>query len=818
MKRCYFLILLCLHLVSPTFGELSIKEKIEGRSRPSIFAAWANWFVNKPDMPYAEMTAAHDLFWSPSFGLRFQRTGTDVQLAGDSIEARRQRDELLELNPNIICLLQINMRGADPNSWHLKELYDGDDFPFIVENGELVLGSPPEEYTDILIDFTHPTTKKIIINQVIAVANTGLWDGVLFDFWNEKGVVLGGYRTYEAEQQARIDILKGIRAGVRDDFLILVNGLSITEKTAPYINGTFMETFRGQRKNYNHQGLEEMGNELLWAEENLREPRINCLEGEGIGSELPTSLNNLRDMRLLTTLSLTHSDGFVLYTMGVGWGEQHPHDSTYLDYQGAAFHRNPRYWIRHREQHDTLYHLHHHEHDWHNFWDADLGRPISAKAQTYKGREGLFIREFTNGWAVYNRSGKEQKVELPQEVSGWSSGVKNQRRHTLPDLDGEIYLKTIPKVEPGEYPPLYWIDTKTNTLQHLVDAEVKNLVSGTQNATSLTVDTATEKLYWTEKTSNRTGKIQRANLDSTNVQLVKDLTSAPLDITLDTAGGKLYLSNAWGKIQRMNLDGSNFQSNLITGLQSPQNLVLDSVDGKLYWTEQLSKTTGKVQCANIDGSNVQLVKELTSAPRGMMLDVTNRKLYLTNGWGKLQRMNLDGSNFQPNFIIGLEDPGQVVVDRVGGKVYWTEKGKLRRADLNGENIQDVVTGLGELTDIGLGIDSVGEMDVAAAPAITTTVEQTQLLANYPNPFNPETWIPYQLAEPAEVTVRIYSVNGILVRTLVLGQMSTGIYQNRSRAAYWDGRNDVGESVASGIYFYTLTAGDFTATRKLLIRK
>ena len=97
-------------------------------------------------------------------------------------------------------------------------------------------------------------------------------------------------------------------------------------------------------------------------------------------------------------------------------------------------------------------------------------------------------------------------------------------------------------------------------------------------------------------------------------------------------------------------------------------------------------------------------------------------------------------------------------------------------------------------------------------------EETALLANYPNPFNPETWIPYQLSKPAEVTLRIYAVNGSLVRTLALGQMPAGVYQSRSRAAYWDGRNDVGEPVASGVYFYTLTTDDFTATRKMLIRK
>ena len=96
--------------------------------------------------------------------------------------------------------------------------------------------------------------------------------------------------------------------------------------------------------------------------------------------------------------------------------------------------------------------------------------------------------------------------------------------------------------------------------------------------------------------------------------------------------------------------------------------------------------------------------------------------------------------------------------------------------------------------------------------------ETALLANYPNPFNPETWIPYQLAKPSEVTLHIYAVNGRLVRVLVLGHQSAGRYQSRSRAAYWDGRNSLGEAVASGVYFYTLTAGDFTATRKMLIRK
>ena len=99
-----------------------------------------------------------------------------------------------------------------------------------------------------------------------------------------------------------------------------------------------------------------------------------------------------------------------------------------------------------------------------------------------------------------------------------------------------------------------------------------------------------------------------------------------------------------------------------------------------------------------------------------------------------------------------------------------------------------------------------------------TPKKTALLANYPNPFNPETWVPYHLSKDAEVTITIYGVDGQVVRTLALGHQPAGMYQNRSRAAYWDGRNTLGEPVASGVYFYTLTAGDFTATRRMLILK
>ena len=99
-----------------------------------------------------------------------------------------------------------------------------------------------------------------------------------------------------------------------------------------------------------------------------------------------------------------------------------------------------------------------------------------------------------------------------------------------------------------------------------------------------------------------------------------------------------------------------------------------------------------------------------------------------------------------------------------------------------------------------------------------TPEETVLLQNYPNPFNPETWIPYQLARGAEVEIAIYDVHGALVQRLSLGYRAAGYYADRDRAAYWDGRNDDGESVASGVYLYRLRAGDYAAARRMVIVK
>ncbi len=98
------------------------------------------------------------------------------------------------------------------------------------------------------------------------------------------------------------------------------------------------------------------------------------------------------------------------------------------------------------------------------------------------------------------------------------------------------------------------------------------------------------------------------------------------------------------------------------------------------------------------------------------------------------------------------------------------------------------------------------------------VKRNQLLQNFPNPFNPETWIPFRLADESDVTIQIYNPTGQLVRRLSPGTLPAGDYSSQAQAIYWNGRNDTGEPVSSGVYLYTINTGNFSATRKMLIRK
>ena len=149
----------------------------------------------------------------------------------------------------------------------------------------------------------------------------------------------------------------------------------------------------------------------------------------------------------------------------------------------------------------------------------------------------------------------------------------------------------------------------------------------------------------------------------------------------------------------------------------------------------------------------------------------------------------------------------------------TQKAVIQAGDVITLQVHNAAGNLvGEPTTYTVTPKMIEDAFVSLALDVTPHPETTLLLQNYPNPFNPETWIPYQLSEAAEVNITIYNVTGNIVRGLDLGHQAAGYYRGRSQAAYWDGTNNLNERVASGIYFYRIQVGEFSATRRMLILK
>ena len=415
------------------YDRVAAEERINTRRFPSFFQPWYD-ILNRPSLSSESSVAFHDLSLRGvfSFGLKFQDTDQGVVLMGDLRQARQQRDELLSMNPNLIFITSVYMRDSYVNAIYPK------DYPYWVRDAA---GTPVEGWPEtFLLDFTHPEVQEVIVSQARALSRCGVFDGIFLDWWSEEGVVLDGYRRNEDEQRARDVIIRRIREAVGEDFLIFVNANRRKPlRAAPYINGLYMETGRDFAGGYTHGGLREIESTLHWAEENLREPQINCLEGWSIATETPDPAVNYRWtrlvdtkpdtptnrqwMRVFTALTLTHSNGYVHFYGGYLYNNTGTRAYRYGFWDAGQPIGEPQ------------------QHYWYDFWDADLGQPIGEKAQLYRNRGGLFIREFDKGWTVYNRSGSEQRIQLPEKTTGVASGVKNNRWHTLADLDGEIYLK-----------------------------------------------------------------------------------------------------------------------------------------------------------------------------------------------------------------------------------------------------------------------------------------------------------------------------------------------------------------------------------------
>ena len=454
--KCLMLFFL-LGIIASNIGnaQKSPQAKRYMRNYPSIFQAW-NAIENRPDEGELHRLARHDLIfhdpysllripWNISEQQPYQGIATGLNPNQLNV-ARERKEELLSLNPHLLLLVEIRCRDAKylsrDNEAQVENWWDvgfyPPDSPYWLrdKNNEPVIGWGEDTNGDgkidendtvlsYLIDFTNPEVQNLIANQATALNASGLFDGIMLDWWNEDNATSSigvddwsdTILTRAAELEARLAILRKIRSQVDEDFLILVNANTRQiPKSAPYVNGIFMECYKQEyAKGYSLEQILQIEETLLWAEQHLREPRINCLEGWRVVTDYMGDLDtrvaernsneNRRWMRMITTLSLTHSDGYVLF------GD------------------------------DNAIPVPDHLHNWYDFWDVNLGRPIQEKAVQYRGVAGLFIREFEKGWAVYNRSGTTQAVTFTNDTIGRNNG-KRQMRHEVENFDGEILLKT----------------------------------------------------------------------------------------------------------------------------------------------------------------------------------------------------------------------------------------------------------------------------------------------------------------------------------------------------------------------------------------
>lgn len=333
--------------------------------------------------------------------------GPGTRFGGNLERSRARRETQIALNPNLVFLVQPIIRPE------LEDFPPDTDLLIRDTDGQLVYWADQYHF-----DILRPEVQQLLVDKYVGVAECGLYDGIFIDGFRNNGIgdwvevypeVVGKEITAEDIIEIHRHIFRSVRERVRPDFLIMVNAnVTRTDRLAEFINGAHMEA--GTRHLTTYKGLRQLEAVLSWNEENFREPRINGLECAGW--EGPNnSLEHLRRMRLTTTLSLTHSDGYVDYKV------------LYKHPNGGFGRYAP----------------------WYDFWDTDLGHPTGQKAQFCDNCEGLFIREFTNGWAVYNRSGKAQKFQLPMQATGVSSGITSTI-HIVPDLDGEMYLKQEPGI------------------------------------------------------------------------------------------------------------------------------------------------------------------------------------------------------------------------------------------------------------------------------------------------------------------------------------------------------------------------------------
>ena len=304
------------------------------------------------------------------------------------------------------------------------------------------------------------------------------------------------------------------------------------------------------------------------------------------------------------------------------------------------------------------------------------------------------------------------------------------------------------------------------------------------------------KVYWTEQTSASAGTVNGADLDGTNFAALATLLSAPMGISVDTAGSKLYWTNARGRVQSANLDGSGIK-NVVEGLISASKIVIGGANTET--TTVKAATPAKKDNAKYDVNGDGKVDNVDASLVASGLDTGNAKY----------DVNSDGTvNFLDLLLIfdNRDDDAAAAPAIVGMKLNAIQIDRI-------EEQIDLLIATNDRSPAALRTLVYMQQLLA-----TARPEKTQLFANYPNPFNPETWIPYELATDTHVKITIYNTQGVVIRTLQFGHQSAGYYTERDRAAYWDGRNALGEQVASGLYFYQLETDTMSSMRKMVILK
>ena len=327
--------------------------------------------------------------------------------------------------------------------------------------------------------------------------------------------------------------------------------------------------------------------------------------------------------------------------------------------------------------------------------------------------------------------------------------------------------------------------------------QIRNVSTGTDAAGSLAIGGG--KVYWTEMTGDSGGTVNGANLNGTGATQLASILAAPSGIAVDGSRSKLYWTNARGRIQSANLDGSKIK-NVVDGLGAPGDMVLsNSISAPAATTTTTTTTTTTASKAKYDVNNDGTVDNADASLVAGAMNTTNAQ-YDVNSDGVVNFLDLllvfdnrDASAAGAPTVLGMQ-LSSVQIDVIEEQI-------------------DLLIATNDRSPAAMRtLIYLQQLLATARP------EKTQLFANYPNPFNPETWIPYELATDTNVRITIYNAQGVVIRTLQLGQQSAGYYTDRDRAAYWDGRNALGEQVASGIYFYQLETDEMSLMRKMVILK